>query len=140
MGVGCSCLSASAGNPAPSTHIEVLPALAGVPVACTLGERDLSARTEAFHALFQHLGSSTRLQAGFRWSFHNAPGVERRLRELARREHECCPFLTFVVSVQGDQVVWSTCGPAEAEAALDVFYRMPETPGLFHSVAPSARG
>lgn len=134
MSVGCSCLSASAGNAARSTHIEVLPALAGAPVACTLAERDVSARAHAFQALFQHLGSSTRLQAGFRWSFHNAPGVERQLRELARREHECCPFLTFVVSVQGDQVVWATGGPAEAEAAIDVFYRMAETPGLVHAI------
>jgi hypothetical protein len=95
-------------------------------VACTLGARDLAARSGAFQSVFEHLVISTRHPAGFRWSFRNAPGLERRLRELARSEHECCPFLTFAVSVQGDHVLWATCGPAEAAAAIDVFYRMPE--------------
>jgi hypothetical protein len=123
--VGCSCLSGGTGR---SAHIEVLPARADAPGACTLGRGDLSVRFGAFAALFEHLSAATRLPAGFRWTFRNVPGLERQLRELARKEHACCPFLTFAISVDGDELVWRACGSSEAEAAIEAFYRMPEAP------------
>jgi hypothetical protein len=106
-------------------HTEVLPAWSDT-LTCTLGAVDVRTRAEAFGAVFHHLLSSTRFEDGFRWTFHNAPGVERQVRELARAEHACCPFLTFAISVRGDQLVWHACGPANAEAAVELFYRLPE--------------
>lgn len=124
--LSCSCMAA---HPAPRSHIEVLPARADAPLACTLGPRASSARHAEFAALFAELRYAKRFEGGFLWQFRNAPGLERRLRALARAEHACCPFLTFAVSVEGEHVVFRACGPERADAVVDLFYRMPLASG-----------
>ena len=91
--------------------------------ACTLDYQESPERRRAFDLVLEHLVHSAREPGGFRWTFQNSPGVERRVRELARNEHRCCPSLTFAISVQGDQVVWRACGSEEAVVAtrLDGF-------------------
>jgi hypothetical protein len=105
--VGCGGCEA---NLAGLSNIELLPAFAQEAPACSLDGSSQVERAREFRALFAWLQSAEREGAGFRWIFQNGPGVERRVRELARREHECCPFLAFAISTRGDEVVWQGTG------------------------------
>jgi hypothetical protein len=106
------------------SNIELLPAFAEAPIACTLEGGQLAGRAEEFRALFAWLIEAERTPKGFCWTFQGGPGVERRVRELARREHLCCPFLSFAVSTQGEQVLWETRGPEHAAEVLDDFFAL----------------
>jgi hypothetical protein len=134
------------------SHIEVLPAFPDVEVllaggtarfdTALRGDAGLeaeraSSRSRAFLRLFPHLVEAERFEGGFRWVFLAVPGLERDLRTLARREHARSPFLTFVVGVQGNQLVWKACGGNATEHALDTLYGMIAEPELGRPPAPS---
>lgn len=108
------------------SNIELLPALVGEPQACSLADnRVLPAdRAEEFRAVFAWLWSVERLPQGFRWTFLNGPGVERRVRELARREHVCCPFLSFAISTHGEQLIWEGRGLEAGEDLVEEFFAL----------------
>lgn len=109
------------------SNIELLPAFAGAPVACSLSGAELSGRAREFHGVFAWLTKRERLPGGgIRWTLQSGPGVERAVRQLARQEHLCCPFLGFAISTQDEQVIWETRGPEGAEAVVDEFARLPE--------------
>jgi len=109
------------------SNIELLPAFAGEPIACSLAGAELSGRAREFQAQFAWLTSRERLPGGgIRWTFQSGPGVERAVRQLARREHLCCPFLGFAISTQDDLVIWETRGPADGQDVVDEFARLPE--------------
>ena len=109
------------------SNIELLPAFAGEPNVCSLSGLELTGRVREFNDLFVWLTSRERLPGGgIRWTFQGGPGVERAVRQLARREHLCCPFLGFAISTQGDHVIWETRGPDGAEELVDEFARLPE--------------
>ena len=84
-------------------------------------------RADDFRTAFVLLAGSARTPNGFRWVFHDEPGFEPVLRDLAAREHTCCQFLTFVISREDGHLVWEVEGAPEAAAALDVFYTLPQT-------------
>jgi hypothetical protein len=106
------------------SNVELLPAFVDEPLACTLDGGQFEGRVAEFRALFAWLLSAERLPKGFRWTFQNGPGVERRVRELARREHLCCPFLSFVISTQGEQLIWESRGPDGADDIVDQFFAL----------------
>lgn len=108
-------------------HIELLPAFSGEAPACSLDGREHGARAAAFRAVFTWLLAAERESAGFRWIFQAGPGVERRVRELARQEHACCPFLGFAISTRGAEVVWEVRALDGAEALADAFFALPES-------------
>jgi hypothetical protein len=109
------------------SNIELLPAFAPEAPACTLDAGLRAERGQAFQAVFAWLLSAEREGASFRWTFQRGPGVERSVRELARREHDCCPFLAFAVSTRGDEVVWEGRGHDASEALVAEFAALPET-------------
>ena len=80
-----------------------------MPEGCTLDAHVLAERSGAFGELSAYLLASESFPGGFRFTFRNEPGVERKLRERVRSEHACCPYLTFAISVHGDQLAWSAC-------------------------------
>ncbi len=51
-------------------------------------------------------------------TFGAAGGTHEAVRDLARREAACCPFLDYRVQVAGDEVIWTISG---SERAVDVF-------------------
>jgi hypothetical protein len=114
-------------NLAGLSNIELLPAFVQEAPACSLDGSSQVVRAREFRALFAWLQSAEREGAGFRWVFQNGPGVERRVRELARREHECCPFLAFAISTRGDEVVWQARGHEDNEELVAAFFDLPET-------------
>jgi hypothetical protein len=111
----CGCSSACA----PSTE----------PIVCTLaGRQQQEKRVAEFRDAFVHLERTEPLDGAFRWHFRNEPGLERQLRELARREHECCRFFDFRIhSEGGDFIVWEVRAPDEAAAVLKELMRFPQT-------------
>ncbi len=116
-------------NLAGLSNLELLPAFAQEAPSCSLDGPSQLERAREFRALFAWLRSAERDGAGFHWFFQNGPGVERRVRELARREHECCPFLAFAISTRGDEVVWQARTHEGNEELVAAFFELPETVG-----------
>jgi MerR family transcriptional regulator, copper efflux regulator len=110
----CGCSSACA----PSTE----------PIVCTLaGRQEQETRLAEFRDVFVHLARTEPLEGTFRWFFRDAPGLEPQLRELARRENECCRFFDFRIQREGDFIVWEVRAPEDAAAVLEELRRLPET-------------
>lgn len=99
----------------------------GAPVVCTIERAGVAARVTEFKSAFEHLVNRERLLDGFRWVFRGDDAFARQLQELAAREHECCLFLTFTLSVDGELVTWEVVGAPEARGAIDVFFALPDT-------------
>jgi hypothetical protein len=97
------------------------------PIACTLGASDIPVRAEAFRAAFSRLLATERFAGGFRWRFRAMPGFEDELKELARREHDCCRFFDFDVTCVGDEILWEARADDRATAILEEFMQLPET-------------
>lgn len=102
-------------------------------VACdmTSVEDTLAARVAEYRRLFEHalLGrESTDTSTTFQ--FAARPGVREWLLDLVRREAACCPFLSYEVELDGEQIVWTTSGGVGASemAVLDEFLSGPVTP------------
>jgi hypothetical protein len=73
------------------------------------------------------LGRS-RTSAGIRFRFRADPGLEDWVRDLARREKECCQFFTFDVQARETEVWWdaSVADDDMARHILDEFYNLPD--------------
>ncbi len=99
-------------------------------VACNMtgAEDTLTDRLAEYRRLFDHalIGrTSTDTTTTFR--FRAGPGVREWVLDLVRREAACCPFLSYEVDLEGDQVVWTTSGGLGASdmALLDEFLTGP---------------
>jgi hypothetical protein len=92
---------------------------APVPDACTLPTVERPVRVAAWDSLFRELVSVD--QSGStrgRLVFAAAPGLEDRVRDLSRRETECCSFFEFSVEAGTD---------AAGRAAVVLDVRVPPT-------------
>jgi len=83
------------------------------PVACDLtGAQDtLAERLAEYRRLFDHAlvgRESTATSTTFRFAAH--PGVGEWVLDLVRREAACCPFLSYEVDQDGEEIVWTTTG------------------------------
>jgi hypothetical protein len=108
------------------TKLLSIPAPSNAPVACDMtdAEDTLAERVAEYRHLFDHalLGrTSTDTATTFRLAAR--PGVRDWVLDLVRREAACCPFLSFEVDLEDDQVVWTTSGGLGASdmALLDEF-------------------
>ena len=79
----------------------------------------------------QHLAGRSRTADGISFRFRAGPGFEDWVRDLARREKECCGFFEFTVTAHGQEVRWdASAGDGEAaRQALAGFYRLADPPG-----------
>jgi hypothetical protein len=55
-------------------------------------------------------------------TFRAEPTVEAALRDLIRREAECCPFLTYELDRDEGEVMLRVSAPPGAEEMLDLIY------------------
>lgn len=94
-------------------------------VACTLTGPEQRTRGEEFRRAFQHLKTTETLPDGFRWRFHDAPGFEKTLRDLARREQTCCRFAELKVKREDGTLVWEARGDEKAQPVLAVMRELP---------------
>jgi hypothetical protein len=105
---------------------------AQLPVACTLTgiPGAFAERMAEYRRLFrQYLAERSRTGQGIRFRFRAEPGVEDWVRDLARREQECCGFFDFTVTADAGGIRWdaAVADDEAARQALDEFYRLPDT-------------
>ena len=91
------------------------------PVACDMtgAEDTLAERLAEYRRLFDHalLGrDSTDTATTFRLAA--GPGVRDWVLDLVRREAACCPFLSYEVDAEGEQIVWTTSGLGASDMAI----------------------
>jgi hypothetical protein len=91
------------------------------PIACDMtGAQDtLTERLAEYRRLFEHAlvsRSSTEDETTFRLAAR--PGVVEWVLDLVRREAACCPFLSYEVNEEGEQIVWSTIGLGGSDMAI----------------------
>ena len=101
----------------------------GPPVACDLSDTPgaFAERMAEYRRLLRrHLTGRSRTAGGISFRFRADPGVEDWVRDLARREKECCGFFEFTVTADGREVRWdASAGGGEAgRQALAMFYQL----------------
>jgi hypothetical protein len=67
------------------------------PIACSLPVEELADRGAAWRKVCRHATASEQVPGGVRITFGPVTGVSESLRELARLEADCCPWMEFVI-------------------------------------------
>jgi hypothetical protein len=77
----------------------------------------------------QALVGRDRTPEGIRFRFRAGDGVEAWVHDLAAREKACCPFFSFDIVTDSDEVHWhaSVVDDDIAREILDEFYTLPTT-------------
>ncbi len=84
----------------------------------TLVERQGEYRRLFEMALVERESSATTVT----FRFGARPGVVEWVLDLVRREAACCPFLSYEIEQEGEEIVWTTTGIGTADLApLDDF-------------------
>jgi hypothetical protein len=101
------------------------------PIACdmTIATDTLAERFAEYRRLFEHaLTSRESTATATTFRFAARPGVREWVCDLAKREAACCPFLSYEIDEQGEEIVWTTAGGLGASemAILDEFLDGPE--------------
>jgi hypothetical protein len=118
------------------TTVLHLQASAGAPIACDMSTaRDTpEERLAEYGELFQRaLLGRERRDDGVVLLF--TAEAREQVEDLARREHDCCPFVDHQVEVAGEQVRWTTTNTihdeerAAVDAMLDALHELPEHAG-----------
>jgi len=93
------------------------------PIACRLtAEAQKGRREEAAALMERSLHSREPIEGGLRLRFRGDPATDRELRELVRRERECCPFFDFSFEEAAPELVLEARAPAEARGLLDELF------------------
>jgi hypothetical protein len=112
-----------------------IPARLDAPIACDMSTAEDTAdeRLADYHRQFERaLLRRERREDGVVFTFRAGGGTRDALRDLARREAACCPFLDYRVEAVGDEVIWTTSNSrtggerAAIDAFLDSLYALPE--------------
>ncbi len=97
----------------------------GAPVACdmTAAEDTLAERMAEYRRLFDHaLVGRDATDSSTTFRLAGRPGIRDWVLDLVRREAACCPFLSYEVHSEGDEIVWTTGGLGASDmAVLDEF-------------------
>ena len=92
--------------------------------ACSLAEQDAAARNAEFVDVVER-GLRHRERPSdctVRLVFDNWDALDQNIRELARRESQCCGFFSFDIEVTGDDIVLQVNAPPENVAYLHKLY------------------
>ena len=94
-----------------------------MPIACTLSpEARFARRATIVQLATDALVARERTDTGLRVRFSSTPDVEQRTRALIAAESECCPFLTFDLQHEADELVLTVAGPPEAGPIIDELF------------------
>lgn len=94
-------------------------------IACSLSPGDYAQRLRDFRRLFAaSLRESRREPARLHLVFNASTAREEDVRDLLRREQECCPFFAFAVEAMEDTLRVEAAVPDGAEQCLDDLERM----------------
>jgi hypothetical protein len=92
-------------------------------LACSLSPDEQAERGRELHELARRaLAARDREQSAVMLTYRAAPEVEGALRDLIRREAECCPFLDFEMVPGERELSLRVSGPAGAEEMLNLIY------------------
>ena len=117
------------------TTVLHLPPTEGAPIACDMSRaRDTpEQRLAEYGELFQRaLLERERRDDAVVLVF--AAQAREQVEDLARREHDCCPFVDYRIDADGDQIRWTTTNTvdgddrAAAQVMLDAMYELPAGP------------
>ena len=93
------------------------------PVACSLSPGEMAGRQqEARELARQALVGRERSDGGVRLEYRYSNEVDAAVRDLVRRERECCPFLELRVEAVADRVTVDISAPPDAQGVLDAIY------------------
>jgi hypothetical protein len=115
-------------------EVLTIPATPGKPIACDMTDASDTPqeRLAEYGRLFAHaLVGRERTSDGVVFRFKAKPGVLEWAADLVRREAACCPFFSYYLTTEGNDLVWRTTSQAgdATQAMLDEFYALPEYPG-----------
>jgi hypothetical protein len=91
------------------------------PIACTLTPGDYEKRLAWITTLNRSALRSHRLSHGT-LELRYAPEAIAQVRDLVRREEQCCAFLRFTVRETSDALVLTIEAPEDARAASDILF------------------
>jgi hypothetical protein len=103
------------------TKLLSITAAPDTPIACdmTTADDSLAGRLAEYRRLFdQALLDRTSTATATTFRLADRPGVREWVLDLVRREAACCPFLSYEVDLEGDQIVWTTTGLGGSEMAI----------------------
>ena len=90
---------------------------------CSLGAADREVRGREFQEVAAGaLVHRTRDELDVRLTYRRSEETEAALRELIRREGECCPFLDFDLSSGPEGLTLRIAAPPSGAAVLDAIY------------------
>jgi hypothetical protein len=94
-----------------------------IPMACTLSPDRMRDRAALIDGLARDaLIAREEIAGGVRSRLRDAPGVERRARELVAAETECCAFLSFELERHGGELWLDVTGAPEARPVIEEFF------------------
>lgn len=104
------------------------------PLACdmTTAPDTPQQRMAEYARLFEHaLTRSERTSDAVIWRFTARAGVHAWVRDLADREADCCPFLTYTVTEHDGEVTYQIAGDKEPmiQTILDEIHQLPDQIG-----------
>ncbi|MEU7032975.1 heavy metal-responsive transcriptional regulator [Streptomyces sp. NPDC046237] len=95
------------------------------PVACTLGNAELSERTEQWRALVARAARREEIDDGLRLSFPPDAGLAGQIAALAAAEQGCCAFFDFTLHLTPDYLQLSVRAPESAAGMLAGLFGAP---------------
>jgi hypothetical protein len=105
--------------------MHVQPSSASLTLACSLPPGEYAQRLREFRRLFaRSLRDVRRAPTRLHLALDAGTASEADVRDLLRREQECCPFFTFAVESTAGTVVVEAAVPDGAEACLDDLERL----------------
>jgi hypothetical protein len=85
-----------------------------LPVACSLMPAELQERRRGLLGnVMAAVSEVTELNDGFKYKFHLSGDVLTEVTNLIQLEHQCCPFLTFRLTIEAgsDSAALELTGP-----------------------------
>ncbi len=90
-------------------------------IACTLSAENFRERLEQNRAL-AHDSLRSHERQGLVLTLRYDASAAHRVREMLRREQECCAFLSFAVNEAAGQIVVKVTAPEEARVAAETMF------------------
>jgi hypothetical protein len=88
-------------------------------VSCSLTDRELEAkRDNLIPGLFKKARSIDELETGYRFQLHRDSNTLGELVALIEEENTCCSFLSFVMSINKDDIILDVNGPEGTKELL----------------------
>ena len=92
-----------------------------IPIACTLTGGSYQARLDWIAELARD-GLRSHVRRDLVLELRYAPAVVERVREMVRKEQECCGFLTFTLAPDDDGVTLTIAAPDRARGTVDELF------------------